>query len=59
MLENGLNQFLKDNFNYFIYSTADLLITKNIFYNIENMKEFNSYHEFCALVYPNILKKMV
>ena len=21
------------------------------------MKEFNSYHEFCALVYPNILKK--
>ena len=57
MLENGLNQFLKNDFNYFIYSTADLLIPKNIFSHIENMKEFNSYHEFCALVYPNILKK--
>ena len=57
MLENGLNQFLKDDFKYFIYSTADLLIPKNIFSHIENMKEFNSYHEFCALVYPNILKK--
>ena len=57
MLENGLNQFLKDDFKYFIYSTADLLIPKNIFSHIESMKEFNSYHEFCALVYPNILKK--
>ena len=57
MLENGLKQFLKDDFNYFIYSTADLLIPKNIFSHIENMKEFNSYNEFCALVYPNILKK--
>jgi len=57
MLKNGLNQFLKNDFNYFIYSTADLLVPKNIFSHIENMKEFNSYHEFCALVYPNILKK--
>ena len=57
MLENGLNQFLKDDFKYFIYSTADLLIPKNIFSHIESMKEFNSYHECCALVYPNILKK--
>jgi len=57
MLVNGLNQFLKNDFNYFIYSTADLLVPKNIFSHIENMKEFNSYHEFCALVYPNILKK--
>ena len=57
MLENGLNQFLKDDFNYFIYSTADILIPKNIFSHIENIKEFNSFHEFCALVYLNILKK--
>ena len=57
MLENGLNQFLKDDFKYFIYSTADLLIPKNIFSHIESMKEFNSYHECCSLVYPNILKK--
>ena len=57
MLENGLNQFLKDDFKYFIYSTADLLIPKNIFSHIESMKEFNSSDECCALVYPNILKK--
>ena len=57
MLENGLNQFLKDDFKYFIYSTADLLIPKNIFSHIESIKEFNSSDECCALVYPNILKK--
>ena len=57
MLENGLNQFLKDDFKYFIYSTADLLIPKNIFSHIESIKEFNSFDECCALVYPNILKK--
>ena len=57
MLENGLNQFLKDDFKYFIYSTADLLIPKNIFSHIESLKEFNSFDECCALVYPNILKK--
>ena len=57
MLEYSLDQFLKGDFKYFIYSTADLLIPKNIFSHIENMTEFNSYHEFCALVYPNILKK--
>ena len=57
MLENGLDQFLKGNFKYFIYSTADLLIPKNIFSHIESIKEFNSYDECCALVYPNILKK--
>ena len=59
MLENGLNQFLKGDFNYLIYSTADILVPKNIFSHIESMKEFNSFHEFCALIYPNILQKMV
>ena len=57
MLENGLNQFLKDDFKYFIYSTADLLIPKNIFSHIESMKEFNSFPEFSTFVYPNILQK--
>ena len=57
MLENGLNQFLKDDFKYFIFSNADLLIPKNIFSHIESMKEFNFSVECCALVYPNILKK--
>ena len=57
MLENALDQFLKDDFKYFIYSTADLLIPKNIFSHIESLKEFNSFDECCALVYPNILKK--
>ena len=57
MLENGLDQFLKGDFKYFVYSTADLLIPKNIFSHIESIKEFNSNDECCALVYPNILKK--
>jgi hypothetical protein len=57
MLENGLNQFLKGDFKYFVYSTADLVIPKNIFSHIESLKEFNSFDECCALVYPNILKK--
>ena len=57
MLENGLNQFLKDDFKYFIYSTADILIPKNIFSHVESMKEFDAFREFCALVYPNILQK--
>jgi len=57
MLENGLNQFLKDDFKYFIYSTADLLIPENIFTYIESVKEFNSSDECCFLVYPNVLKK--
>ena len=51
--------FLKDDFKYFIYSTADLLIPKNIFSHIESMKEFNSSDECCALVYPNILKNHI
>ena len=57
MLENGLNQYLKNNFNYFVYSTADIIVPKNIFYHIESMKEFHSFNECCTLVYPNILKK--
>ena len=57
MLENSLDQFLKGDFKYFIYSTADLLVPKNIFSHIESIKEFNSNDECCALVYPNILKK--
>ena len=57
MLENALNQFLKYDFEYFVYSTADILIPKNIFSHIENMKEFISLDEFCTLIYPNILQK--
>jgi len=50
MLDNALDQFLeKDDFQYLIYSTADIIVPNNLFLTLENINEDN----FCALVYPN------
>ena len=50
MLENALNQFLEnDNFDYIIYSTADIIIPNNLFKILSNIKDNN----FCALIFPN------
>jgi len=49
MLENALNQFLKDDFNYFIYSTADIIVPNNLFKVVSKIKLDN----FCSLIYPN------
>jgi hypothetical protein len=50
MLDNALNQYLENNnFDYLIYSTADIIVPNNIFEVLSNIKEDN----FCALVYPN------
>ena len=50
MLDNALNQYLEnDNFDYLIYSTADIIVPNNIFEVLSNINEDN----FCALVYPN------
>ena len=57
MLENCIDQFLNHDFDYLVYSTADILIPKNLFSIIENDKKINLYSEFCALIYPNILNK--
>ena len=57
MLENCINQFLENDFEYFVYSTADILVPKNLFSLIENKNELKLFSEFCALVYPNVLNK--
>ena len=56
MLKNALDQLLDNNFEYFVYSTADLIIPSNLFKEIKNIKNnIGDEKEFCALVYPNIL----
>ena len=58
MLENAIDQYLKDDFEYFVYSTADILVPKTIFQSIEKIKKKEGISkDFCALIYPNILKK--
>ncbi len=58
MLNNALDQFLNTNFDYLVYSTADILIPPNLFDEVEKIKQkLSNEKEFCAIVYPNILKK--
>lgn len=50
MLDNALDQYLKDEeFQYLIYSTADIIVPNDLFKILSSLKEEN----FCALVYPN------
>ena len=39
MLENAIDQYLKDDFEYFVYSTADILVPVTIFQSIEKIKK--------------------
>ena len=58
MLENAVDQYLKYNFEYLVYSTADILVPKNVFLFVDKIKEkLGNSKSFCALIYPNILKK--
>ncbi len=49
MLENSLEQFLENDFQYLIYSTADIIVPNNLFKVLSKLND----EEFCALVYPN------
>ena len=49
MLDNSLDQFLENEFDYLIYSTADIIVPNNLFKVLAKI----NYDEFCALVYPN------
>ena len=50
MLDNALKQYIeKDDFDYLIYSTADIIVPNNLFSILSNIKEEN----FCAFIYPN------
>ena len=50
MLDNALDQFLNnDNFEYLIYSTADIIVPNNLFKILSSLEKKN----YCALIYPN------
>ena len=49
MLDNSLDQFIKNEFDYLIYSTADIIVPNNLFKVLAKI----NHDEFCALVYPN------
>ena len=49
MLENSLDQFLENDFQYLIYSTADIIVPNNLFKTLSTI----NIDEFCALIYPN------
>ena len=50
MLDNALDQYLKDEeFQYLIYSTADIIVPNNLFKILSSIRKEN----FCALIYPN------
>ncbi len=50
MLDNALKQYIDgDNFEYLIYSNADIIVPNNLFNELSKIKLEN----FCALIYPN------
>ena len=51
MLDNALNQYIDEgDFQYLIYSTADIVVPNNLFRSLNEIKS----ERFCALIYPNI-----
>ena len=50
MLKNALNQYLENDYQYLICSSADIIVPNNFF---KIMSEINK-DEFCALIFPNI-----
>ena len=50
MLDNALDQFISGgDFQYLIYSTADIVVPNNLFKTLNKIKS----ERFCALIYPN------
>ena len=52
MLDNALDQYIEGEFDYLIYSTADIIIPNQIFSILSKINEDN----FCSFVYPNTHK---
>ncbi len=50
MLKNALNQYIENDYQYLICSSADIIVPNNIFKIMSNINK----DEFCALIYPNI-----
>ena len=53
MLKNSLNYYIKKNFDYFIFSNADILISKKIIKILKLVK----IKDYMGFVYPNTLIK--
>ena len=53
MLKNSLNYYIKKNFDYFIFSNADILISKKII----NILKSVTIKNYMGFVYPNTLIK--
>lgn len=50
MLENALEQYInEDEFQYLIYSTADIIVPNNLFKTLSEIK----FENYCAFIYPN------
>ena len=50
MLDNALDQYInRGNFEYPIYSTADIIVPNHLFKILSKI----NYENYCALVYPN------
>tara|TARA_B100000902_G_scaffold321593_1_gene314577 strand:- start:83 stop:943 length:861 start_codon:yes stop_codon:yes gene_type:complete len=49
MLNNALDQFIENDYDYLICSSADLIVPNNFFKIISKINK----KEFCALIYPN------
>tara|TARA_B100000795_G_scaffold15888_1_gene10672 strand:+ start:200 stop:1072 length:873 start_codon:yes stop_codon:yes gene_type:complete len=50
MLDNALDQYItKGDFDYLVYSTADIIVPNNLFKNLDKIKLDN----FCAVIFPN------
>ena len=51
MLDYALDQYIQDgNFEYLVYSTADIIVPSNFAKTLKQIKEEN----FCSFIWPNI-----
>ena len=50
MLDNALDQYIKNEFDFLIYSTADIILPKQLFTILSKIKLDN----YCSFIYPNL-----
>ena len=50
MLNNALDQYIENDYDHLICSSADIIVPNNFFDEISKIKK----NEFCGLIYPNI-----
>ena len=50
MVNNALDQYIENDYDHLICSSADIIVPNNFFDEISKIKK----NEFCGLIYPNI-----